>query len=555
MRLSKIEWRNFASYGNKIQSLSFDENSNLYLVVGENGAGKSSISDVITFGLYGKLDGKKLKDIPNRINGNAWVKVTFFSNGEEYTVERGLDPSVFNLYVGGVLYDKAGARSIQDYLVDEIIQIPNYVFNNTISLSINDFKSFLKMSASDKKSIIDKIFGFYVINEMKDLLKEESKTIRENIIRISGEMDSLGRTLTKTQDELDSIAEKIKEDSKDKIQELEERIGKFSSLLEIHNGKVSEFQTLERSISEESRKNYKLLTEAKGAYRNIQEKIKFYDNDKCPTCASDLNGAFHEGVKEELSKKLDEFKTQIKNYEENQEDIGNQESEIRKKKEELNTKGNKILVNINSAKDELKKIKNNSVSSTALDSLKRIAEETRTGIQDFTQEKSQEEKKSEWIKKIEEVLGDKGIKQLALKTILPSLNAHIADLMLSLHLSYTVTFDEDFNASVIHMGEEISISTLSTGEMKKVDFVVLLSVLKLMKIRFSTINLLFLDEIFSSIDPDGVYTILNTLRKICDDLGLNVFVINHAPMPTEIFDYRIDIQKKNNFSDLQIEKV
>jgi len=555
MRLSKIEWRNFASYGNKVQSLSFDDNSNLYLVVGENGAGKSSISDVITFGLYGKLDGKKLKDIPNRINGNAWVKITFFSNGEEYTVERGLDPSIFNLYVGGVLYDKAGAKSIQDYLVDEIIQIPNYVFNNTISLSINDFKSFLKMSPSDKKSIIDKIFGFYVINEMKDLLKEESKTIRENIIRINGEMDSLGKTLTKTQDELDSIAQKIKEDSKDKIQELEERIGKFSSLLEMHNGKVSEFRLLERDILEESRKNYKLLTDSKGAHRNIQEKIRFYENDKCPTCASDLNGAFHEGIKEELNKKLEDFKGQINDYEENQREIGKQEEEVRKKKEELNTKGNKILVNINSAKDELKKIKNNSVSSTALNSLKKIAEETRTGIQDFSSEKSQEERKSEWIKKIEEVLGDKGIKQLALKTILPSLNAHIADLMISLHLSYTVTFDEDFNASVIHMGEEISISTLSTGEMKKVDFVVLLSVLKLMKIRFSTINLLFLDEIFSSIDPDGVYTILNTLRKICDDLGLNVFVINHAPMPTEIFNYRIDIQKKNNFSDLQIEKV
>jgi DNA repair exonuclease SbcCD ATPase subunit len=555
MRLSKIEWRNFASYGNKVQSLSFDDNSNLYLVVGENGAGKSSISDVITFGLYGKLDGKKLKDIPNRINGNAWVKITFFSNGEEYTVERGLDPSIFNLYVGGVLYDKAGAKSIQDYLVDEIIQIPNYVFNNTISLSINDFKSFLKMSPSDKKSIIDKIFGFYVINEMKDLLKEESKTIRENMIRINGEMDSLGRTLTKTQDELDSIAQKIKEDSKDKIQELEERIGKFSSLLEMHNGKVSEFRLLERDILDESRKNYKLLTDSKGAHRNIQDKIRFYENDKCPTCASDLNGAFHEGIKEELNKKLEDFKGQINDYEENQREIGKQEEEVRKKKEELNTKGNKILVNINSAKDELKKIKNNSVSSTALNSLKKIAEETRTGIQDFSSEKSQEERKSEWIKKIEEVLGDKGIKQLALKTILPSLNAHIADLMISLHLSYTVTFDEDFNASVIHMGEEISISTLSTGEMKKVDFVVLLSVLKLMKIRFSTINLLFLDEIFSSIDPDGVYTILNTLRKICDDLGLNVFVINHAPMPTEIFNYRIDIQKKNNFSDLQIEKV
>jgi len=71
MRLTKIEWRNFASYGNKIQNLSFDENTGLYLVVGENGAGKSTISDVITYGLYGKLEGKKLKDIPNRINGNA----------------------------------------------------------------------------------------------------------------------------------------------------------------------------------------------------------------------------------------------------------------------------------------------------------------------------------------------------------------------------------------------------------------------------------------------------------------------------------------------------
>lgn len=555
MRLTKIEWRNFASYGNKIQSLSFENNSNLYLVVGENGAGKSSISDVITFGLYGKLDGKKLKDIPNRINGNAWVKISFTSNGEEYMVERGLDPTIFNLYVGGVLYDKAGSRSVQDYLTEDIIQIPNYVFNNTISLSINDFKSFLKMSPSDKKSIIDKIFGFYVINEMKDLLKEEAKSIRETLIRVGAEIDSLGKTLAKTQDELELISKKIKEDSKDKIQDLEEKISKFTSLLELHNGKVKEFQESESDINNESRRNYKLLTEANGACKNIQERIRFYENDKCPTCASDLNGTFHEGVKGELNRKLQEFLAQIDDYKKIQEEISVKESQIRNIKIDLNNKGNKITVNINSAKEELKKIKANTTSFSALDALKKISEDTRENIQEFTKEKAQEERKSEWIKKIEEILGDKGIKQLALKTILPSLNAHIADLMISLHLPYTVSFDEDFSASIVHMGEEISISTLSTGEMKKVDFAVLLSVLKLMKIRFSTINLLFLDEIFSSIDPDGVYTILNTLRKICDDLGLNVFVINHAPMPTEIFDYKIDIQKRNNFSDLQIEKV
>jgi DNA repair exonuclease SbcCD ATPase subunit len=554
MRLTKIEWRNFASYGNKIQNLSFDENTGLYLVVGENGAGKSTISDVITYGLYGKLEGKKLKDIPNRINGNAWVRITFISNGEEYSVERGIDPSIFNLYVNGNLYDKAGSRSVQEYLTDDIIQIPNYVFNNTISLSINDFKSFLKMSPADKKSIIDKIFGFYVINEMRDLLKEESKSIKENMARLNGEIDGLTRTLSRTQEELQSLSEKIKEDSKDKIGDLEDKISKFSSLLEIHKEKVKEFNELDLEISGQVKSAYRALTTAKESKRTIEQKIRLYENDKCPTCTTDLSGAFHQSLKEDLNKQLNDFEDSIKSSQGSYDEALEKESSVRKEKASITEKGNRIMVNINSTKEELKKIKSASAIQ-GLDSLKRISEETRDSIQDFSQEKVKEDKKSEWIKKIEDILGDKGVKQLALKTILPSLNGNISELMESLHLPYTVTFDEDFNASVVHMGEEISTSTLSTGEMKKVDFAVLLSVIKLMKIRFSSINLLFLDEIFSSVDPDGVYTILNTLRKICDDLGLNVFVINHAPMPTEIFDYKMEIQKRNNFSDLLVEKV
>lgn len=554
MKLTKIEWRNFASYGNKIQSLTLDENTGLYLVVGENGAGKSTISDVITFGLYGKLDGKKLKDIPNRINGNAWVKITFVSNGEEYMVERGLDPSLFNLYVNGDLYDKAGSRSVQEYLTEDIIQIPNYVFNNTISLSINDFKSFLKMSPADKKSIIDKIFGFYVINEMRDLLKEESKGIRENIIRINGEIEALSKTILKTQSEMESLSEKIKETSKDEIKTLEDKIAKFSSLATIHKEKMEEFNRTESEVNDQTRKLYRIITNSNESIRTVEKKIKLYDNDKCPTCESDLSGSFHQSVKDELNRQLDGFKKDLEENQKSYDDSIKQEGELRKEKSTITEKGNKISININSAKEELKRLKN-APSSQGLDSLKRIAEETRESVQEFTQDKTKEEKKNEWIKKIEDILGDKGVKQLALKTILPSLNGNISELMNSLHLPYTVTFDEDFNASVVHMGEEISTSTLSTGEMKKVDFAVLLSVIKLMKIRFSSINLLFLDEIFSSVDPDGVYTILNTLRKICDDLGLNVFVINHAPMPTEIFDYKMEIQKRNNFSDLLIEKV
>lgn len=105
------------------------------------------------------------------------------------------------------------------------------------------------------------------------------------------------------------------------------------------------------------------------------------------------------------------------------------------------------------------------------------------------------------------------------------------------------------------MGIEIPVQTLSTGEMKKIDFIVLIAILKLMKMKFNSINLLFLDELFSSVDPDGVHSILSILKSISSDLGLNIFVINHAPMPHEIFDFKLDIVKKNNFSSISLETI
>jgi DNA repair exonuclease SbcCD ATPase subunit len=101
MRIVKVEWRNFTSYGNRNQVLDLSGDTCLYQIVGENGAGKTSISQVITFALYGKVEGKKLKDIPNRINGNAWTKVTLDNYGTEVIVERGLEPNLFKLTVNG----------------------------------------------------------------------------------------------------------------------------------------------------------------------------------------------------------------------------------------------------------------------------------------------------------------------------------------------------------------------------------------------------------------------------------------------------------------------
>ncbi len=280
MRIKKIEWRNFSSYGNRKQEIEFEDEACLYQVVGENGAGKSSISQVITFGLYGKLEGKKLKDIPNRINGNAWVMITLESNGSEIVVERGLEPNLFKLYINGIEYDQAGVRSVQDYLSEDILGIPYYVFNNTISLSINDFKSFIKMSSQDKRSIIDKIFGFHVLNQMRDLLKEENRKIRDTMENLSGRLTSVESTIQSSLNEMENLANQIEQESTSKKEELQKSLETFESLQKIHNEKTEEFREIESDLQSELTSTNRLVIESRTRLQEIQKKVKLYELDQ-----------------------------------------------------------------------------------------------------------------------------------------------------------------------------------------------------------------------------------------------------------------------------------
>jgi DNA repair exonuclease SbcCD ATPase subunit len=554
MKIQKIEWRNVASYGNKIQILELPEKSGLIQVVGENGVGKSTISDVITFGLYGKLEGKKLKDIPNRSNKSAWMKITFEQDGRIYEVERGLDPSLFQLSIDGNIYDQAGKDNVQEFLTNDILKIPYYVFNNTISLSINDFKSFLKMSTADKKLIIDKIFGFYILNEMRDILKEETKNIKSSIDRLSGEIFATGRSIAASQKELDELQQKIVENAGSEIESAEENLENYKELLKLHSDKLKDFRSKENEAQRNVTKSYEILSDLSSKIKELDSKMNLYNNEKCPTCESDLSTDFHKNVFDDLSKAREKYTDDLKELKNNYEDAKKVQSDLATIKNDLFTKGGKIESAIRTLHDKLKTLKT-AKNNDQLNSIRKLLNSANDDLSDFNQEKTVWEERQIWVKTLDEVLSEKGVKQLAIKSILPSLNNEILNTLLSLHLPYKVVFNEEFNAQIFHMGEEISSQTLSTGEMKKVDFAVLVAIIKLMKIRFSSVNILFLDEIFSSVDPDGVHSILNTLRKLSDDLSMNIFVINHAPMPTEIFDYKIEISKRNNFSDIAFEKL
>jgi DNA repair exonuclease SbcCD ATPase subunit len=553
MRIKKIEWRNFSSYGNRKQEIEFEEEACLYQVVGENGAGKSSISQVITFGLYGKLEGKKLKDIPNRINGNAWVMITLDSNGSEIVVERGLEPNIFKLYINGIEYDQAGVRSVQDYLSEDILGIPYYVFNNTISLSINDFKSFIKMSSQDKRSIIDKIFGFHVLNQMRDLLKEENRKIRESMENLGGRLSSVESTIQSSLNEMENLANQIEEESSSKKEELQNSLETFEGLQVIHNKKTEEFRDIENELNSELTNTNRLIIESRTKLQEVQRKIKLYDLDQCPTCQTSLDSEFHHCIKDGLVADQSSVSQQLEESNTLMADLKQKERDLSSIKRDIMDKGKKIEMKINEIRRDLKSL-NESSNDKQLQSLQRIVDNLQGERGKMETESFKNQEKNNWLRTLDEILGEKGVKQMAIRTILPSLNSEILELLGKMHLDYQVIFDEEFNATIYHMGVEIPTQTLSTGEMKKVDFVVLIAIMKLMKMKFSSINLLFLDELFSSVDPDGVHSILRILRSVCKELGLNIFVINHAPMPHEIFDWKLEVAKANNFSSISIDK-
>ena len=469
-------------------------------------------------------------------------------------MERGLDPNIFRIFFDGKEFDQAGNRTVQDFLTDDILGIPFYVFNNTISLSVNDFKSFLKMSVSDKRAIIDKIFGFNILNQMREILKSELKRLKESIDTLIGKKSSLELSIKNTQDEIENLLAILESQTAESDGELEKNLETFSGLKKLHDEKYTEFKKSYSDLLQQSNQITSLLYETESQLREATHKLKLYDSNKCPTCSSALDSEFHQGIKNSLSASKQQLEKDITEIKTQKNELDTEKEKHQETNQTFLEKGAKINSKIQQIQEQIQEY-NKKLPSAQTESLERIMstfESEKTSIEETL---IKNEERQFWMKSIDEILGEKGVKQMAIRTILPSLNSEISNLLAKMNLQHQVIFDEEFNAQIYHMGIEIPVQTLSTGEMKKIDFIVLISILKLMKMKFNSINLLFLDELFSSVDPDGVHSILSILKSISTDLGLNIFVINHAPMPHEIFDLKLDITKKNNFSSISVETI
>ena len=545
MRLKKVSWKNFKSYSNIMTELDFSDISSLNLIIGVNGTGKSSIAECITYLMYGKIENFTASEIPNRTNKNFYGKIELDCDGHNVVIERGLAPAIFTVTIDGNIVDTAGKTNVQDMLEDVYYRIPYAVFKNIIVLSINDFKSLVNLNPSDKRNIIDRIFGFTIFNEILKKVKEDMKGIDGEISENSGSLrannNSIERIISQvnelktnmaSQDEIEKLALNIQE-TEEKEKKNEENIQKLEDTRE----KIKR-ETLEKSVD---------IKDAKKRIEEIDKKIKLIDSGRCPMCGSSLET---DEFREEKESLLEERKS----CEETIRLITDIVNESVRKVEILNKnittfKGNSQRSNIIELKSDLKsKI---SANETKVDPLIETKNQIEDDIAKLMEEQNiLSEKKLNYSILLKMLGEDGGIKQMIAKSYIKDLNNIIAQTIDFMNMPYSVVFDSNFNTTIMQNGSKVNYKTLSTGEKKRVDFATIISFVKLLKLQYGELNLLFIDELFSNIDIDGVDDMLQLLKDLCQELSLNIFLIHHARLENIMFDNVFKTTKKDTFSHL-----
>lgn len=554
MRITSVEWKNFNGYGNIPSKIDFERDGMLYLLVGQNGAGKSTIAEVITYALYGKVEGKRLGDLANRINKGMEVVLCMVSKGKKITIKRGISPNYFELFIDDKPYDQAGNKNVQDYLETEILDIPYQVFKNIIMLSVNDFKSFLTMSKGDKRNIVDRLFGFTIINAMRESIREKRREVRQAIQTLHDELNIIDESIDSIKEKIEILKSEKRVDQDKLIQEYQD---KLKAITEKHSDATEKLKKLNnryielKKIVQEKSSSESTIT---NNLRDIKKRLDLFEKSKCPTCGSDLDTEHHHKVKDQL---IEDAKT-------NKAELVDIRSELAK----ANTNLTKCDEFVRSTKDSIVRLDTITTQyKYELDGiisksekkdfqyLKQLITENNKKHKTKSGQKYKQENEDKFLEVVETILGEDGVKNLALKTILPPLNASIDSMLKQMHIPHRIRFDEKFDCIITSLGEEINPNTMSTGERKKSDFVIIIAMIKLLKVRYPSINLLFLDEIFSSIDGGGIHEIIAILKDTVQDTGLNTWVINHSELPVTLFDIKAEAFKEGGFSKLNLEAI
>jgi len=573
MLISELGIKGFKSYGNNEQILNLNtEKGELILLVGNNGAGKSSLLDSFDYTLYGKTRGKKkrwstLSTLPNRINGELLNRVKFISNGVNVEVKRGISPSVLELWENGVLNERAGKSNI-DEKIEDYIGIDLETFKSFISLSINDFKNFISLSNEEKQLLLDKLFNLEVINILNGILKDIAKNNKVRAASFDAEIRTLDDSISSIQRSIDKAIERQKEEArlalereKEDIQaEIDRITGEMNSKKDDYKSlrdKIDKIKEKETELNNELDNEKKQYINTQNDIKNVQREIDLYDSGKCPTCRTDFNSDHFVALRDSFVEKKLGFENIKVEIEANITKVKERQVKLKSLSESTTTAFNDLSYLLKSYKSDIDKLVQKKASQTSP-----VNATPSVNIQEFqnTIEELEDKKivskdnitvckeKDLYYKEMNRIFGEDGVKKSIISGIIKPINHFIAENIKKMSLPFEVRLDETFTAEIKQLGSVIEHDSLSTGEQKLTNISILIAYLKLIRTK-RHINILFLDEVFSSVDIDNIQRILVLLKSFANEYNINIFVVHHAVLNQEMFD-RILLIEKNIFSSI-----
>jgi DNA repair exonuclease SbcCD ATPase subunit len=553
MLISEIGIRGYKSFGNNEQVLKLNtENGELVLLVGNNGNGKSSLLESFEYSLYGKVkSGKakkwhKLSSLPNRINGELLNRIKFSANGTDVEIQRGIGPSVLNLIENGITNERAGKANIDDK-IEKYIGLDIETFKSFISMSINDFKNFISLTNEEKQLLLDKLFNLEVINILNGILKDINKNNKIRLASLDSEIRTLEDSIDSIKISIEKAIEKEKENLQQEIDTLTDEMNSKKDEYKLLKEKVDKIKEKETILSDELDIEKRQLSSTQNDIRNVQREIDLYDSGKCPTCSTDFLSEHFVTLRNSLVEKKNSHEGILVEIQNNIVSIRAKQTKLKEIADGTTKSFNDLsylLKNYKTQIDNLSRKKGSQVNESV------NIQEFQNTIDDLEYKKSSShdnatvcKEKELYYKELNRVLSEDGAKKSIITGIIKPINHFISENIKKMGLPFEVKLDETFSSEVKNLGSVVEHDSLSTGETKLINISILVAYLKLIRTK-KHINILFLDEVFSSIDLENISKILTLLKSFSNDYNINIFVVHHAVLNQEMFDRIIKINKE-----------